>query len=339
MTRAYPEHVETLLDLTGQSIPILQAPIGASATQELVTAVCRAGGMGALALTWDTPEEAAARVSAQRKAVPDAAFFANFVLHFPCDGLDAALQAGVPVVTFSFGIDAARIARSHRAGAKVGVQVSSAEGARQAIDAGADFVIAQGVEAGGHVQSTTPLATLLPQVVAMAGDRPVIAAGGIASTSAILWAISGGAAGVMLGTRFLASRESAAHPDYKAALIAARPEDTAFTNCFDINWPHAMHRVLRNATFTAWEAAGSPQPPHRPGEGEVVFRQNGVDHVRYCDTQPGPDADGDPLAACLYAGTSVGDIDRIESAGDLLERLWSGVQPALVALRNERSGK
>jgi nitronate monooxygenase len=333
----YPKDVAAFLALTGQRLPIIQAPIGSGATPELVIAVCKAGGLGGLGLTWDSPDEVATKVTRLRQALPRSAFFANFVLHFPCDGLDAALEAGVPVVTFSWGIDAARIAAAHRSGTKVGVQVGNAEGARRALEAGADFLIAQGVEAGGHVQSTTPLATLLPQVLAVAGDCPVVAAGGIASADAILRVIAAGAAGIMLGTRFLATREAGVHPDYKAALVAAKAEDTAFTNCFDIDWPFAMHRVLRNSTFSAWEAAGSPQPPHRPGEGEIVFRQNGTSHVRYCDTPPGPDATGDLMGACLYAGTGVSDIDRIEGAGDLVTRLWAEVQSGLSSPQHERA--
>lgn len=332
----FPPNVAALLDLTGQRLPLIQAPIGSAATSALVAAVCRAGGLGGLALTWDSPADAAAKVSALRAELGTAPFFANFVLHFPCESLDGALDAGVSVVTFSWGLDAARIARAHRAGAKVGVQVANAEGARRAIDAGADVLIAQGVEAGGHVQSTTPLATLLPQVLDVAGDRPVIAAGGIASAVAITQVITAGAAAATLGTRFLATREAAVHPDYQAALLAAKAEDTAFTNCFDVDWPFAMHRVLRNSTFTAWEAAGSPQPPHRPGEGEIVFRQNGTDHVRYCDSPPGPDATGDVLGACLYAGTGVTDIDRIEGAGELVTHLGAEVMAAFARAQHER---
>ncbi len=331
-----PPHVAALLELTGQRLPLIQAPIGSAATPALVTSVCRAGGLGGLALTWDNPADAAAKVSALRADLGKTPFFANFVLHFPCEALDSSLDAGVPVVTFSWGLDAARIARAHRAGAKVGVQVANAEGARRAIDAGADFLIAQGIEAGGHVQSTTPLVTLLPQVLDVAGDRPVIAAGGIASASAITRVIAAGAAAATLGTRFLATREAAVHPDYQAALLAARAEDTAFTNCFDIDWPFAMHRVLRNSTFTAWEAAGAPQPPHRPGEGDIVFRQNGTGYVRYCDTPPGPGANGDALGACLYAGTGVGDIDRIEGAGELVSRFGAEVMAAIARAQHER---
>lgn len=338
MPMTWPPHVAALLALTGQRLPIVQAPIGSAATHDLVSAVCRAGGLGGYALTWDSAETASERVAAQHRATPGLPFFANFVLHFPSDGLDGALEAGVPLVTFSWGIDAARIARAHHAGAKVGVQVGNAEGARRAIEAGADFLIAQGVEAGGHVQGTTPLATLLPKVVAVAANRPVLAAGGIATAAAISQAITAGAAGAMLGTRFLATREAAIHPDYKAALVAARSEDTAFTNCFDGAWPFAMHRVLRNSTFTAWEAAGSPQSPHRPGEGDVVFAQRGTDHLRYNDDTPGPEATGDLMAACLYAGTSVGGIDRIEGAGDLVTRFGAEVQAALSATEPERLG-
>jgi nitronate monooxygenase len=332
----HPPQIAALLALTGQQLPIMQAPIGSAATPDLVAAVCKAGGLGGLAMTWDSPDDAATKVTSLRQAMPGAAFFGNFVLHFPCEALDAALGAGLPLVTFSWGLDAGRIAKAHRAGAKVGVQVGNAEGARRAVEAGADFLIAQGVEAGGHVQSTTPLTTLLPQVVAVAGQIPVVAAGGIASAAAILRVITQGAAGAMLGTRFLATREAAAHPDYKAALVAATAADTAFTNCFDLNWPYAMHRVLRNSTFTAWEAAGSPQSPHRPGENDVVFRENGTVHVRYCDRPPGTGATGDVLAACLYAGESVGDIDRIEGAADLVTRLGAEVMAAFASTQHER---
>ena len=335
MSDSYPRHVAAFIALTGQRLPIIQAPIGSVATPELVAAVARAGGMGGLALSWADGPEAAAKVLATREAAGGGPFFANFVLHFPCLGLDAALAAGVPVVTFSFGIDATRILRVHRAGALVGVQVGSPEAATRAVEAGADFLIAQGVEAGGHVQGTTPLASLMPAVLAKAGDRPVIAAGGIASGASIAQAISAGAAGAMLGTRFLATDEAAAHDVYKAALVAAKSEDTVFTNCFEIGWPHAMHRVLRNATFKDWEAAGCPQPPHRPGEGECVMHQGGEDFPRYSDMPPGPDATGDLAATCLYAGTGVGLIGAVEPAGDLVGRLDAELRAELGRLAGQ----
>ncbi|MFN0115657.1 MAG: NAD(P)H-dependent flavin oxidoreductase [Paracoccaceae bacterium] len=312
-----------LMALTGQRIPLVQAPIGSAATPALAAAVARAGGMGGMALTWSDAAATGAAIRAIREAAGGGPFFANFVLHFPCEGFDAALDAGVPVVTLSWGLNAGMVARAHRAGAKVGIQVASAQGARRAREAGADFLIAQGIEAGGHVQSTTPLATLLPAVLAEAGGLPVIAAGGIASGAAIARVIAAGAAGATMGTRFLATTEAAAHDDYKSALVAAGADDTAFTNCFDVGWPFAMHRVLRNDTFEAWEAAGCPQPPSRPGEGETVFRGGGDDFPRYSDTPPMPGATGSLMSACLYAGAGVGDIRSVEPAEGLTTRLWA----------------
>ncbi len=336
MSQTYPKQVQALLALTGQRLPIIQAPIGSAASVALASAVARAGGLGGLALSSAEPARIGELVTATLLASGGAPFLVNFVLHFPVEGLDQALSAGAKVVTFSWGINASLIAQAQRGGARVGIQVGSAGAARQALDAGADFLIAQGVEAGGHVQSTTPLARLLPSVLAVAGDVPVVAAGGIASGQDIAAVIAAGAAGAMMGTRFIATFEAAAHDDTKVALVAASADDTVFTNCFEIGWPHAMHRVLRNTTFTAWEAAGCPQPPHRPGEGDVIFRQNGTDFPRYSESQPGAGAIGDLWAACNYAGTSVGGIDRIEPAGELVARLGAELSAALSADTVER---
>lgn len=327
---AYTPQVEAFLAMTGQRIPVVQAPIGSGATPALASAVARAGGLGGLALTWSDASAAKAAVGAVHKASGGAGFFANFVLHFPCPGFDAALEAGVPLVTLSWGIDAGRVARAHRAGARVGIQVGSPQGARRAREAGADFLIAQGVEAGGHVQSTTPGDALLPAVLAEAGNLPVIAAGGIADGPGVVRAIAAGAAGAMMGTRFVATAEAGAHDAYKAALVAAKGSDTVFTNCFDIGWPFAMHRVLRNDTLSDWEAAGCPQMPNRPGEGDVIFRHGDEDFPRYCNTQPMPGAVGSLLSACLYAGTGVGKVRSIEPAADLVARLGAEIAIGLV---------
>ena len=337
-TRSEHPQVTRFLALTGQRIPIVQAPIGPSAVPALAAAVARAGGLGGLALTWSSPDEVRATVAAVRGAAGGGAFFVNFVLHFPCEGFEAALDAGAPVVTLSWGIDENRIGRARRAGARVGVQVGHPLGARRAREAGADFLIAQGIEAGGHVQSTTPLARLLPAILAEAGDLPVLAAGGIATGSGIAQAIASGAAGAMMGTRFVASRESGAHDLYKQALVDAGADDTAYTPCFDVGWP-AMQRVLRNDTLAAWEAAGCPLPPNRPGEGDVVFRRGTEDIVRYSDTAPTTGSEGALLSACLYAGTGVGDVGAVEPAADLVSRLWAEAEVALAANVGTLSGR
>ena len=315
------------MDWFGLTAPIMQAPIGGAASVALVTAVGKAGGLGSLALTWPKPEDGLA--DAAKLKASNVPFFVNFVLGFPNLALPLILDLGVPAVTLSWGIDAKIIARIKSSGAKVGVQVGSALGAKHAIEAGADFIIVQGNEAGGHVQSTTPLWQLLNETRALAGKTPMIAAGGISSGVQIAALLKHGASAVMLGTRFVAATESSAHALYKKAIVDAAAKDTAFTNCFDIDWPFAMHRVLRNSTFENWEAAGSPISPNRPGEGNIVATDGERKLIRYCDESPSEDTEGDVLGTCLYAGTGVDHIKSVEPAGDIVKRLWTEAQASL----------
>src|ERR1043166_8322993 len=144
-----------------------------------------------------------------------------------------------------------------RANAKVGIQVTSKESARAALDLGADYLVCQGTEAGGHVQASRGLYEGLPIVLDEAKGKPVIASGGIGNGQGIRQALSAGASGAMLGTRFVATLECPAHPVYKRELVAAHAGDTALTMCFQDGWP-ALHRALRNRTFVMWDAAGCP---------------------------------------------------------------------------------
>lgn len=174
------------MDMFGLSVPILQAPIGSALDEALVTAVAQGGGMGSIAMTWTEPDKGLASAASLRACnIP---YFFNFVLRFGTSYPSRYVGAGLPAVTLSWGIDPDLIARFKSGGTKVGVQVGSAAGARVAIAAGADFVIVQGIEAGGHVQSSTPLARLLDETVAIAGATPVIAAGGLATGADIaIW--------------------------------------------------------------------------------------------------------------------------------------------------------
>ena len=312
--------------------PIIQAPIGSLASAKLVAAVSNAGGLGSLALTWSDADAAARLVAAVRRRTR-APFIANFVLSFAPASLAAALEAGVPIVTFSWGMPGTLVRTVHSFGAAVGVQVGTVDGARRALQQGCDFLICQGVEAGGHVQASLPLRALLPGVAAEAGPVPLIAAGGLADGADVAAALALGASGAMLGTRFVASAESDAHPAYKAALLSARDDATALTGCFEGGWPYALHRVLRNATLTDWEAAGCPPVGRRPGEGDIVARdESGTPVRRYDDTPPKAGMRGEILACCLYAGTGVARITELRSAAALVTELWrdaaSGSLPA-----------
>ena len=236
-----------------------------------------------------------------------------------------ALDAGAPVIQFAWGMPAAdAISAASKANAKLGIQVGSAAGARRALDLGVDYLICQGVEAGGHVQGMQPLYEVLPSVIAEAKSIPVLAAGGIANGAHIRRALTAGASGVLVGTRFVATREAGGHDEYKAALARATAKDTVMTVCFQDGWSNAPHRVLRNKTFEMWEAAGCPAPGHRPGEGDVLTTNvvTGATKIRYSIAQPGRDDRGAVTELALYAGQGVDAIRDIPSAGDLVARLW-----------------
>ena len=276
--------------------------------------------MGSMALTWTEPALAAEQIS-QVRSQTENPFLVNFA-SFPPLALDASLGAGARIVTFSWGDPEPHLPKVRAAGAMVGIQVTNVAGAHRAIEQGADFLICQGNEAGGHVQSNTPLWELLPRIVEAASSVPVIAAGGIARGREIAKVLSLGAKGAILGTRFVATQESRAHADYKRQLVETRGE-TALTVCFDGGWPYSAHRVLRNSTLEAWEAAGSPAVGNRPGEGETVAATaTGEAIFRYEDTAPRHGYTGNIEAMSLYAGTGCSAITDIPSAGELVERLW-----------------
>ena len=310
----------------GLRVPIAQAPAGSIAGPELAIAVAEAGGMGALALTWTNPEQAAQYVRQARQAT-NGAFMVNFALAFPPKSLSAVLEAGAKIVSFSWGDPEPYLEQVKQAGAKWGVQVTNVPGAKRALELGADFLVCQGVEAGGHVQSAYPLRELLPRIVEVAGNAgqiPVLAAGGLATGQDIAQVLQMGAAGAVLGTRFVATKESRAHDVYKQRIAQATGDDTALTVCFDGGWPQAMHRVLRNTTLENWEAAGSPPVGKRPGENEIVgATASGEPVFRYEDTAPRQGFTGDIDALCLYAGTGCGRINDIPSARDVVRLLWA----------------
>lgn len=270
-----------------------------------------------MGLTWTAPEEAAAHVRAVRNVVGDLPFLGNFALAFEPVALDAALAAGLPVVTFSWGDPTPHLARCRDYGAAVGVQVANLSGAEAMAALDVDFLVVQGVEAGGHVQSTTPLVELLPPIVAL--GLPVVAAGGVATGEDVRRVLELGAEGAMLGTRFVATRESLAHEAYKAALVEG--ERTALTPLFDGGWPFAPQRVLRNETLERWEAAGCPPPGRRPGEGDRLGEAPGGSILRYDDVAPRAGFTGDVASMCLYSGMGVARIGDLPPARELVERL------------------
>lgn len=317
--------------------PIVQAPIGAA--PELVAAVSEVGGLGTLSVTWTDPEETRANVRAVRERTAHP-FAVNIVLDPDAkdvptdDALDAALDAGAKIVSFSFGDATPYVDRVHDAGGTVLQTVGSADEAAAAERVGVDVVVAQGWEAGGHVQSETATMPLVPQV-ADAVDVPVVAAGGIADGRGIAAALALGADGVWLGTRFVATREAAKHPEYKEHVLEATGSETEFTELFDVGWPGVPHRVVRTETVERWENAGRPPTGERPGEGEVIAERGGEEIQRYDFRSPSADTEGEIDAMALYAGQSAGGIDELPSTGTVVERLAEETTERIDALTEQ----
>lgn len=300
----------------GVRFPIVQAPIGSATTPALAAAVSNAGGLGMLAGSWRSPAELVALIH-ETKALTPHPFGVNLVLAFdPGERLRASLEAGVRIISFFWGDPAPWIPLVHQAGGIAIHAAGSRLEAAEAAAAGVDLLVAQGVEAGGHVRGTTPLEQLTGEVRDVATNIPVLAAGGIATAEDARRAIANGVDGVWVGTRFVASEESRAHVDYKERIVAASAADTELGTTFDIGWPGAPHRALRNSTV---RGRGTGR---RPGEGEIIARYaNGRPIVRYEDTIPLEGMSGNLEALALYAGMSVDGITDVLPAATIVDRL------------------
>lgn len=251
----------------------------------------------------------------------DRPFCVNLVLAVDQEErIELLAEERVPVISFSWGIDESAIRRARAARATVLVQVGDVEAGARATSAGADVLIAQGVEAGGHVQAETPLRRLVGDLRATV-PLPILGAGGIADDASVVAAIAAGATGVVAGTAYLATDEADVHPIYRDHLLGAQASATTLTTLFGVGWADAPHRVLRNSTFEAWRAVGSPPPGQRPGEDQPVATRARRTIVRYSDAQPTKDTSGDIGAMALYAGTGVDRVQRSEAAAAITARL------------------
>lgn len=308
-----------LMTLFNLKYPIFQAAPGG---ETLATTLANAGAMGALSMTNTSPEDAFEMVKRTRTAT-SGSFYGNYVLHFEVKSLDKALEAGIPCVQFSWGIpNKTMVSKIKAANAKLGIQVSSKENAKAALDNNPDFLICQGVEAGGHVQANEPLLTSLKEVLAEAKDTPVLASGGVATGHDIRKMLNAGASGAVIGSRFVATKESDLHDEYKQSLVKAGKGSTVFTTCFDREW-FALHRVLKNKTFQMWQAAGCPSAGNKPGEEDIIAKgDNNFTVKRYSIMPPVQWLTGNVNELAMYAGEGVERINDIPSAKDLLIRLW-----------------
>jgi NAD(P)H-dependent flavin oxidoreductase YrpB (nitropropane dioxygenase family) len=223
----------------------------------------------------------------------------SFLMPFlpPIDLIAEAASAS-GIVEFFYGDPRTDLVKAvHGQGALAGWQVGSAAEARAAEECGCDYVVAQGIEAGGHVRGTEPLDQVLP-TVRDAVAIPVVAAGGVATAERFAEVMQLGADGVRVGTRFVVCSESRAHPRYVEAILEAEGKDaTVLTEWFADGWENAPHRVLTSALEAAQHSGWRNFNP------------------------PSRDVERDPGDMAMYAGAGAGDITRVEPAADVVSDL------------------
>lgn len=250
-----------LCDLLSIEVPIICAPMGPNITGlELTAAVSNAGGLGVMQAQLYPPSLLRQHIRHLRD-LTDKPFGVNFVLHFPHEeNVEVCLEERVPVLSFFWGDPAPYVERAHALGIKVFDQVGSVASAQRSAHAGVDVIIAQGVEAGGHVAGQVSSIVLVPRVVDAVVPIPVIAAGGIADARGLVAALALGADGIVMGTRFLATPEANAHPIYQQKLVDATEEETVYTLLFG-NGFGQMHHTGRCAPLSWKRGRGKKHLP------------------------------------------------------------------------------
>lgn len=328
-----------LCDLLGCEVPILLAGMGGVSRWELAAAVAGAGGYGILGMVREDPALIAAEVSALRAAT-DRPFAVNVIPAATEPGLlDAqigcCLDLGVTAFSFFWDVMPDVVARVKRAGCLVLHQVGTLEAARAAEDAGCDVIIAQGIEAGGHVHGRSPAFRLAEQIIAQT-RLPVVISGGIATGEDIAAALAAGASGVQCGTAFLATEESYAHPYHKTRIVEATGDDTVLTDVFVLNWPRgAAVRVIANSVT---EGLGGRYLGHDPDSlpREAIAWDGDQPRLRFSTDSPLRMTTGDLEAMAIFAGKGAGAIHDIPPAAARLADLAAQARRSLAgAVRND----
>jgi NAD(P)H-dependent flavin oxidoreductase YrpB (nitropropane dioxygenase family) len=309
-------------DLLGIRHPIvLGGMAGGHTAPPLVAAVSNAGGLGTLGLG-RTPAQQIPRDVAAIRELTREAFGVNFLLFAAQeDAIAAALAARPPVLSFTWAqaeYDLAGLfARCHETGSKVTYMAGTVPECLRARDAGADVIIAQGTEGGGHIGWMATMA-LLPMVVDAVAPTPVLAAGGIVDGRGLAAALALGAQGALLGTRFLATAESPLHPNFKQALLDSDGHDTVITEIPDVAraayWPGAMVRVKRNAFIARWAGREWELRAHQAEVAADLMRASQA---------------GDADNAVLMIGQDAGLIHDLPPAGELLARIAAEAEELL----------
>lgn len=312
-----------LTELFGIAHPIVMGGMGTGTDPRLVAAVGEAGGLGVLGAS-RPPVALIDDLVAEIRSRTDAPFGLNLLAFLADDErVDAVLAARPPVFSTAWARADADLptlfARAHDTGALVMHMSATVPDALRAAEAGADVIVAQGTEGGGHVGLIGTM-VLVPMVARAVAPVPVLAAGGIADGRGLAAALLLGAEGALFGTRFLATDESPLPAGFKKVIVDSDGHDTLLTEIPDVAagavWPGAYARVQRNRFVETWLGR----------EGELRLRQAVV-----AERLAAAYRAGDPDAAVLYAGQSAGLIEAVEPVADVVARIAAEADEALRA--------
>lgn len=306
-----------LTELLGIAHPIMSAPMGDTAGGRLAAAVSAAGAFGFVGGGYADPDWLLHELGEAGDARVGIGFI-TFALDQRPEALEVALRAEPPAIQLSFGDPRPYAARVHDSGALLVCGVQTAEEVDRALDAGADVLVAQGQDAGGHGRPVRATMGLVPSVVDRAGSVPVVAAGGIADGRGLAAALMLGAAGVTMGTRFLATVEAIAQPAERRGIVEARSDDTVRTPAFDVvrgpAWPEGCDgRVVTNRLVQRWDALRDHSPDAIAGLVEEFHASAADDY----SMRP------------LWAGEGLDMIDSIEPAGSVVAAIVAQAVGAL----------
>jgi nitronate monooxygenase len=302
-------------ELVGCEVPLQSAPMGAVSGPELVEAVTSAGAMAMTSFPMHSAPAAAAALEAILERARGPVGVNLLVPGLEFEVLYEMARRAVLVDLYHGPVDAELVGLVKRSGALAGWQVCSLDQAQAAEAAGCDVIVVRGTEGGGRMHGSRPLRPMLDEVLA-AVRIPVVAAGGVGTRDDVVALLDAGAAAVRVGTRLLATRESGAHPAYKAAVIAAGPDSTTLTDAYHVFWPDEQ-RSARVLTSCLDAAAALPDEPVA-----TMPTPNGAFAIpRFAPMPPTRGIEGNVEAMPLYAGVGVHHVHGEEPAADVIRSL------------------
>ncbi|WP_419913155.1 NAD(P)H-dependent flavin oxidoreductase [Hoeflea sp.] len=336
------DHLATrLTEKYDLSTPIVQAGMAfAGMTPPLCIAVSEAGALGSIAGVGIIPPEGVQMLVGGVQSGTSRPFHVNFISCYTTDAhIDLMCEMKPAAVSFHWGHPSTTwIGKLHDAGIDVFEQVGSVDDAKAAVADGVDLIVAQGTEAGGHNYGTAGTMALTPAIVDAVGDRAlVLASGGIADGRGLAAALMLGADGVWVGTRFVATTESAVAEEYKQRVVSSGTSDTVITHVFGRHHPEFNPiRVLKNRVVTEWQGRVAEIPADNSGEpvvGQMDLFGEATPLLKFTNLVPMTGATGDFEELPLLAGEGVGLVTDLPSAADVVRRMTDEARSALAGRR------